>query len=223
MRNLPIVAVAGLLLVFATPGWSAKITGEYLEARTCSVYVGPCFANAEMNACGKEALMAWRVDKGTWNGVTLDGLGAALIVAADNTLGYDGIFEMKPGKMTSEIVIDERASSEQRAALIDFVKDTAKAYTTNVVKVRIAPISLTNDHLTKQAHFSAGGIAEIKTRGLKKTDCVCTNEVIYYLPLTKVENYSPAFSLKMSYQGKSLGRRFTNYGMSSAFLATFRR
>lgn len=223
MRTLPLAVVAGLLLLFTTTGRAATITGEYLEARTCSVYIGPCFANAEMGLCGKEALMAWKIDKGHWKGVTLDGLGAAVIVNAENTLGYDGVFPMKPGRMSAVIIIDKKATSEQFAAMIAFVKDAAKVYTKNVVKIVRAPIVLENNHLKKQAHFSAGKIAEIKTRAFKKEDCVCSNEVIFYLPLTKVENYSPAFSLKMSYQGKGLNRRFTNFDTNSAFLATFRR
>ena len=77
------VSVASLSQLAA----AAQITGEYLEARTCNVYTGPCFANAEMSLSGKEALMAWKVDKGTWNDVQLDGLGAALILHAQGTLG----------------------------------------------------------------------------------------------------------------------------------------
>lgn len=223
MRHLPLATVAGLLLLCATTASAAKITGEYLEARTCSVYTGPCFANAEMGLCGKEALMAWKVDKGDWNGVKLDGIGAALILKAENTLGFDGIFPQKPGKMAAVMIIDSKASPKQLSAMVEFVRDAAKEYTGNILRVRRAPIVLKNDHLKKKAQFSAGGLAEIKTRALKKEDCVCTNEVVYYLPLTKVENFSPAFSLKMSYQGKTLGRRFTNYGTRSAFLATFRR
>ncbi|HAA49250.1 MAG TPA: hypothetical protein DCE43_05980, partial [Planctomycetaceae bacterium] len=75
----PCLALA-LLFVFATTGRAANISGEYLEARTCAVYTGPCFANAEMGLAGKEALMAWKIDKGQWNGVAVDGLGAAVIV-----------------------------------------------------------------------------------------------------------------------------------------------
>ena len=212
-----------LLFVFATSGQAANISGDYLEARTCSVYTGPCFANAEMGLAGKEALMAWKIDTGLWKGVNIDGLGAAVIVTAQNTIGYDGIFPMRAGKMNAVILIDNKATPEQYAALVDFVKDTAKTYTKNVVKIQRAPIELKTNHLTKQAKFTAGKVAEISTRGLKKSDCVCTNEVIYYQPLTKVENFSPAFSLKLSYQGKGLNRRFTDFGTSSAFLATFRR
>ena len=221
MRQLSLTLA--LLFVFATNGLAANISGEYIEARTCNVYTGPCFANAEMGLAGKEALMAWKVDKGQWNGVNVDGLGAAVIVTAENTIGYDGIFPLRAGKMNAVILVDQKATPEQFAALVDFVKDTAKIYTKHVVKVRRAPIELKNNHLTKQAQFKAGNVAEIKTRALKKSDCVCTNEVVYYLPLTKVENFSPAFSLKVSYQGKGLNRRFTDFGTRSAFLATFRR
>ncbi len=223
MRSLQLLA-AGALVLFATSiGSAAEITGEYLEARTCDVYTGPCFANAEMDLCGKEALMAWKVDKGTWNGVTLDGMGAALIVKAEGTLGYDGIFKMKPGKTASVIIVDEKATSEQQTALVAFVKDSAKQLSKNVIAVKRAPLKLENDHLSGKGVFSAGKLAEVKTRKLTKADCICTNEVVYYLPLTKVDNFSPAYSIKMSYQGDALNNKFTNFGTRSAFLATFRR
>ena len=148
-----------LLFVFATTGRAANISGEYLEARTCAVYTGPCFANAEMGLAGKEALMAWKIDKGQWNGVNVDGLGAAVIVTAENTIGYDGIFPLRAGKMNAVILIDTKATPEQHAALVDFVKDTAKTYTKNVVKIQRTPIELKNNHLTKQARFTAGRIA----------------------------------------------------------------
>ena len=38
------------------------------------MWTGPCFANAEMGLAGKEAVMAWKVDQGSWNDVKLDGL-----------------------------------------------------------------------------------------------------------------------------------------------------
>ena len=60
MRHLTLAAVAGLLLVFATTARAANITGEYLEARTCSVYTGPCFANAEMGLAVADHLEEWR-------------------------------------------------------------------------------------------------------------------------------------------------------------------
>lgn len=202
---------------------AAQIEGEYLEARTCDIYTGPCFANAELNLGGKEALMAWKVDKGSWDGVALNGLGAALVMTAENTIGDTGVFVNDSGKISSVIIVDKKADKAQREALINFVKDTAKKYTDNVVAVQTAPIELKNDHLDCKGEFKAGDLASISTREMKEGDCVCTNEIVYYQPLVKVENFVPAYSITQSYQGDKLNNRWTSHGTRSSFIATFRR
>lgn len=221
MKTLSLVTTM-LLMISANAAFAGTITGEYLEARTCDVYTGPCFANAEMALAGKEAVMAWKIEKGTWKDVTIDGLGVALVVKAEGTLGSDGVFPMKPGKTSAVIIVDVNASPEQRDALVAFVKYSAKDLTKNVLNVVAAPIKLENDHLEGKGVFSAGKLASIETRKMKKTDCVCTNELIYYQPLTKVENFSPAYTLRQSYQGEGLNGKWTNNNTRSAFLATFR-
>lgn len=214
---------AGVLSVAAAASAGNRIEGEYLEARTCDVYTGPCFANAEMDLSGKKAVMAWKVDKGSWDGVDLAGLSAALVVKAENTLGYDGIFPMKAGKVASVILVDEQASARQREALVKFVKDNGnKQLVGNVVAVHASPIELKNDHLDGVGRFAAGDVAEIRTRALRKGDCVCTNETVYYQPLSNVENFSPAYSETLSFQGQGLNTQFKSHGIRSAFLATFR-
>ena len=224
MKTFCLVGLSACVCLFGlTASASAgSITGEYLEARTCDVYTGPCFGNAEMSLAGKEAVLAWKVDKGDWKGVSLDGLGAALVVKAERTLGSDGVFPMEPGKTAAVIIVDEQASTEQRDAIVAFVKDQAQELTKNVIKVVSAPITLKNDHLEGVGLFSAGKLASIETRQLKKGDCVCTNELIFYQPLTKVENFSPAYSLKLSYQGEGLNNKWVNRNMRSSFLSTFR-
>ena len=102
-------------------------------------------------------------------------------------------------------------------------KHTAKEFTTDVKKIVKAPIKLENDHLSGKGTFSAGEVAKIETRGLKKGDCVCSNEAIFYQPLTKVSDISPAYSNTLSYTGKDFDRTWTTHGQRNAFLATFRR
>lgn len=223
MRSIHLTAALAVLFVAASTADAAKITGEYLEARTCDVYTGPCFANAEMELAGKEALMAWKVEQGAWNGVQLDGLGAALVVNAENTLGDDGVFGMNPGKVRSVILVDQSADSRQRQALVEFVKENARGLTGRITRVEAVPIELTNEHLDGKGVFTAGKLAKIETRALKKGDCVCTNEIVYYQPLTKVENSSPAYLKTLSYQGEGLNNKWTTHNIRSAFLATFSR
>src|ERR1700716_2603598 len=86
MKRILVVAVLALTLTTTTVR-AGGITGQYIEARTCDVWTGPCFANAEMNLGGKHAVLGWKVDKGAFNGVQLDGLSVVAVVAASDTLG----------------------------------------------------------------------------------------------------------------------------------------
>src|SRR5947209_4061623 len=66
---------------------AGEITGQYIEARTCEVFTGPCFANADTGLTGRNAVMAWKVEHGTRDSVRLDGLGIVAIVSTSETLG----------------------------------------------------------------------------------------------------------------------------------------
>ena len=55
MRKWQAFSAAAALLALSSTGMAAQISGEYLESRTCSVYTGPCFANAEMGLAGNFA------------------------------------------------------------------------------------------------------------------------------------------------------------------------
>ena len=87
MRNVLFLLATVAILPASSAGLAAEISGEYLEARSCDVYTGPCFANAEMGLAGKDALMAWKVDEGSWKGVSLDGLKVALVLKCPGNVG----------------------------------------------------------------------------------------------------------------------------------------
>ena len=212
-----------VLLLAASQAMAAQIRGDYLEARTCDVYTGPCFANGEMGLAGKEALMAWIVEQGSWNDVDLTGLSVALVLNAEGTLGDDGVFGMEAGRIDSLILVGENADAAQREALAAFVRDSAPNLTRNVVRVQATALELSNDHISGIARFSAGEFAKIETRGLTSRDCVCSNEIVFYQPLTPVKDVSPAFTKTFSFRGEGLTNRWTSHNSRSAFMATFRR
>src|SRR5262249_367700 len=106
--------VAALVLLACTaPLSAAGITGTYIEARTCDVWTGPCYANAEMNLGGKHAVLGWSVEKGELNGVKLDGLGVVARAAASDTPGLQ-----QPGPSKAGLIVDSRATTAQRDALV---------------------------------------------------------------------------------------------------------
>jgi hypothetical protein len=47
-----------------TPAEAETLTGDYLDARDCTVFGGACHVNGEVEAQGRSALVAWRLDTG---------------------------------------------------------------------------------------------------------------------------------------------------------------
>ena len=74
---LPVALV--LLLPAVALGAGVEISGTYVEARTADVYTGPCFANSEVGLVGNEAIMAWRIEEGGWDGIDLEGLSVVAV------------------------------------------------------------------------------------------------------------------------------------------------
>src|SRR4029079_3153675 len=69
----------------------ASVTGTYVEARTAEVFAGACVMNGEAATTGREALLAWKIDRGQVNGVSLDGLAVVAALSADANLGIHEI------------------------------------------------------------------------------------------------------------------------------------
>src|SRR5580698_6350370 len=122
-----------LALALSIAGLSvgADIHGQYVEARTADIYTGPCFANSEVELSGNLAVMGWKIDKGNWQGIQLDGLSVMGVVRAAGTLG-DYMHTAYPVKAV--IIVDERASLEQRVALQHFAQRMSGDLLTDVVR-----------------------------------------------------------------------------------------
>ena len=221
LKSVPICLTL-LAASLAASASAEELLGTYLESRSCDVYTGPCFANGEMGMAGKEALLAWKVEDGTRNGIALAGLSVALVLKAENTLGDDGVFAAQPGNIKSVILVDDRANTEQQAALVDFVKQTAANYTQDVQSIEQTPMKLESNFDTHESVFEAGKVAKMETRRLNEHDCVCTNETAFYQPLVDVRYASPAFSVNHSYTGNGLDTKWNVSGSRSSYIAAFR-
>jgi hypothetical protein len=207
-------------LAAASVAAAGELKGDYLETRTCDVYTGPCFANGQSGLVGQDAIMAWSIDRGTYEDVNLAGLKVVVVVNASDTLGFGGTLAMYPEPIKSVIIVDEKATPRQREALVQFATVNAK-HSGEVVRVTSAPIEMSLDHFAVVGILKAGKHAEIVTRKLTKGDCVCTNEVTFYPPLNDVKNAVPAFTVAGSFTGRGLGTRWSNHESRSSFLASF--
>jgi hypothetical protein len=215
-RTLALAVVA--LSFLAAPLSAAGLTGSYIEARTTDVWTGPCFANADVNIGGKHAIMAWKIDKGDFNKINLDGLGVVAVVAASDTLGTQ-----QTGPAKAVLLVDERASETQRAALVQLAKKQGGDLLGTVVAVRATRVELSVcDCAEGGCGILRAGDARIETRCLnEKHDKVCGNESAFFPPLARDVEVRPALAAENTYSGNGLDSTWQDSGRRGAYLGTF--
>jgi Protein of unknown function (DUF1326) len=221
MRHHFSIAIALLVLPLCLSAAAQQIRGDYLETRSADVYTGQCFANGEVNLVGNEAILAWHVQSGGWDGVPLEGLTIAAAVRAKGTLGdpYENPYPAK-----AVLLLDDQASPQQRAALVNFAKHMGGELLNNVEQVLLVQMELVvNAEHHGAAMLRAGRFATVQTRSIGDKDHLCGNEETYYPPLTQLAHSMPAVALTDSYSGPGLGTSWDLHGKRSAFVGTFAR
>jgi hypothetical protein len=216
VRWLGLAVVA--LIVVAAPVQAGGISGQYLEARTCDVWTGPCFANADMNLDGKHAVMAWKVDKGTFECTHLDGLSVVAVVAASDTLGLK-----QTGPARAVLIVDSRASAAQRRALIELAQKEGGELVRQVVRVEAAPIDF-NLCPCQEGGCAVlkAGQARIETRCIDgHHDKVCGNEKEFYPPLGKDVKARAAVAVRHSFQGQGFNETWKDADRRGAYVGSF--
>jgi hypothetical protein len=220
MRNHSILLIC--LLAWLSISMAAQgIRGDYLETRSADVYTGQCFANGEVNLVGKEAILAWHVQSGSWDGVSLQGLTVAAAVRANATLGdpYENPYPAK-----AVLLVDDQATVPQQAALVNFAKRMGGELLNNVEQVIPTQMELVvNAERHGAAMLRAGRFATVQTRSIGGQDHLCGNEVTFYPPLTELTHSMPAVALTDTYNGPGLGASWDLHGKRSAFVGTFSR
>lgn len=217
MKSTLTLAVCALLLAGSAVN-AAGITGQYIEARTCDVWTGPCFANAEMNLGGKHAVLGWKIDKGAFNNVNLDGLGVVAVVAASDTLGLQ-----QTGKARAVLIVDQKASAVQREALVKLAQKQGGELLRNIVGVESAAIDLVLCPCADGgcANLKAGP-AVIQTRCFDhKHDKICGNESAFYPPLAQNVSVKAALAVEHRFSGKGVKETWNDAGRRGAYLGTF--
>ena len=205
-----IVAVSGL--VFSSQAENVSLRGDYVEVRTASVFAGACHYNGEVVTTGRDALMAWNVTSGKWQGVDLTSVRVMAIVSADANLAEDN------AARRSEIVIDSQASRTQALAMVNALKEKYAASLGQVVAVRSAPISFERSGRT---YAVVTNDAAINVEAMPNDLCCKMPNLVWYTPLVGLENRKVGYTSKALYSGRTVGEPWSRAGENSAFYGSF--
>ena len=115
--------------------------------------------------------MAWRITRGTFNGVALDGLTMAAAVAGDRNLGMREMGGEAPHERARDSDRGPARHAAQRDALVQLARELAGGLITDVVRVDIAPVRFATT--TTQIEVSAADALTLSVNKEMKHDPSC--------------------------------------------------
>ena len=207
-----VLAIAVCALVFSSQAENVSLRGDYVEVRTASVFAGACHYNGEVVTTGRDALMAWNVTSGKWQGVDLSGVRALAIITSDANLSNNN------AARSSEIIIDSNASQTQSQALLNALKVKYAATLGNVVTVRSAPIKFNH---SGRSYAVAADDATINVEAMPNDLCCKMPNLVWYSPLVGLENRKVGYTVNATYSGKAIATPWSRSGENSAFYGSF--
>ena len=209
---LSLFAIAICALVFSSQAENVSLRGDYVEVRTASVFAGACHYNGEVVTTGRDAMMAWNVASGKWQGVDLSGERAMAIVTSEANLSENN------AARSSEIIIDSQASDAQAKALVNALQQKYAASLGNVVKVRSAAITF--DHKARSYNVTTDD-ASINVEAMPNDLCCKMPNLVWYTPLVGLENRKVGYTVNATYSGKLITSPWSRSGENSAFYGSF--
>ena len=215
-RAMVLTALVGLAASPLLAGGKGMVNGAYVEARTAEVFTGGCIMGSEAETVGKQAVLAWKVDRGSFNGVSLDGLSVVAALSGDRNLGIEEIGGAKPA-VRSALFVDQRANRAQQIALVAMANELSHGLVGTIVQVTATPIQF-KDH-GSEIEVSAPQIA----LGVSKhmTHDPSCGAMQWFHPLASVSQADMGLAAEHSFTGSALGTKWSDPNRRSAFFGTF--
>lgn len=211
---------AAVLMIVAQAAVAAprlSVTGDYVEARTAEVFTGGCTMNSEAETIGRQAVLAWRVEHGTIDGVSVDGLAVVAAVAGDRNLGMREMGGEGPTRVRAMVYVDDRATASQRDALIALVRTATRHLPTEIARVSAVAVRFERDPATIRV---AAGEASLDVQTRVKHDPSC-GAMQWFNPLGDMSRAAIGMTRSQVYWGDALGSRWRQSDKKSAFWGTF--
>ncbi|MFN3651733.1 MAG: DUF1326 domain-containing protein [Armatimonadota bacterium] len=209
-----IFAATALTAVLASAAQAAPaVTGEYVEARSANVFVGACHHEGEILTAGRNAVLAWKMTGGEYQGVSMEGVNVVAVVAADKHLKFDD------AKRRSVVYLSEAATPAQRQAAAALLKERAAGALGEVVDVRVAPVRF--DSAKDMFTVAVDGRASMKIK--KGTAELCCKQPyeVWGKPFIPVKAAKTGYCVNVEYRDGTLLKAWSATDQNNAFFGEF--
>lgn len=221
MRSMnPIIGFAAIAALEASAagaaggaGSSVALSGDYVEARTASVFAGACHYNGELTTTGRDAEAVWHIRSGRSQGIDMSGLTAIAAITSDGNL------KDQNGVRRAVLFIDDRATAAQARELQSLLTRSYKESLGNVIAVKRAPITFkrTGDSFQVEAK----GIGSLAVDAMPNRECCKQPNLVWYRPLVEISGRKVGFTRESGIDDSTLGVSWTKNNQNTAFYGAF--
>jgi hypothetical protein len=212
-------SVAVFALALASNAFAGEaITGAYVEARTAEVFAGGCIMSSEAETIGRQAVLAWRVDQGGFDGQSLDGLRVVAAVSGDRNLGIREIGGEAPSYVKAVVYVDQRATPAQQQALAKLATSLSRGLISEVVAIQPVAIEFTE---TASSVAVTAGRARLDVRKSIEHGPAC-GAMKWFTPFSVVDAANLGTTVAHGFSGQELDIRWSAPNRRSAFFGEFR-
>jgi len=202
---------AGLLAGSAQA--APTVTGDYVESRSANVYVGACHREGELLTAGRNAVLAWNITEGAYQGTDLKGVKVVAVVAADKNLCF------ADAKRQSVLYVSESATPAQREAAVAMLKERAVQALGTVSAVKVAPVSF--DAAGDLYRVQVTGAAFMKIKKAPGQLCCKQPYELWDKPFVPVSAFKPGYCVGVEYKDAGLLQAWSATDQNNAFFGQF--
>ena len=209
------LGLAGLTVALAASSARAApaVTGDYVESRSANVYVGACHYEGELLTAGRNAVLAWNVTGGDFQGVSLKGIRAVAVVAGDRHLGF------ADAKRRSVLYVSQDASEAQREAITALLRERAGSALGEVLAVKVAPIRF--ESKGDLYRVDVAGAASMKIKKQSGELCCKQPYEVWGKPFVSVKDAKTGYCLGVNFTDKGLVQSWSATDQNNAFHGQF--
>lgn len=215
MRWTSLGLAAGLALALAGQGTAAptRISGDYVEARSASVYAGGCHFGSEYMTDGRYATLVWSIRTGSWNGVPLDGVKVMAVVSGQGNLAQD------TAARKSAVYVDSAARDAQAKAVVEALKARAGKALGQVAVVKRVPIRF--EKASRAYKVVAPGVATLTVEAMPNDECCKQPSQVWYKPFVSLSDRRVGYTVEDTYKDTPLALTWSRGKENSAFYGSF--
>jgi len=169
------------------------VTGQYLEDRSSRVYGCPCEWSSEFASYGREAVLAWKIESGEYEGESLTGLRLAAVLAGEFTLS------VSTSPRRSTVYVDSGASAAQRRAGVAWLRAQYDEVLGQILGVHEVAIQFHLD--AESATLQVGDVLDLRMRRANLLEDTESWASLLYDPFTKLTSSTLGTTLNTQFNG----------------------